>query len=162
MCLKRICFGHMKGQQITLYEREKIEFHLRGKWSVRRISRMLHCDHSVILRELQRNKCQDGIYRSKEARERALKRLYKPHKRKLDTDDVLRNWVIKKLVVDNWSLEQIGGKLKNRPDTHMKGRYICAESIYQYIYQGEGRFMGLYQYLPYKRKKRRKKFGRKH
>ena len=160
-CQKRICFGHMRGQPLTLYEREKIQFLLKGKWGVRRIARCLHRDHSVIVRELQRNSCRDGVYRARKAHERAERRRNKPHKRKLDEDNILRNWMVKRLR-DGWSPEQISGRLKNRPDPYMRGRYICAESIYQYIYQGDGRFMGLYQYLPRQHKKRRRYKGRKH
>lgn len=69
---------------------------------------MLYRDHSVIVRELQRNKCPDGVYRASRANERALRRLNKPHRRKLDKDDVLRNWIIKQLM-KGWSPEQISG-----------------------------------------------------
>lgn len=121
---------------------------------------MLHRDHSVIVRELQRNVCPDGIYRAHKAHERALKRQDKPRKRKLDDDDVLRNWVAKQLI-EGWSPQQIAGRLKNRPDSQVIGSYVCHETIYQYIYEGDGRFMGLYQYLTRKRKKRQRRFGRK-
>ena len=154
-------YGSMRGQQLTLYEREKIELHLRGKWSVRRIAKMLYRDHSVIVRELQRNSCRDGVYRAANAHERAERRKNKPHTRKLDCDDVLRNWVMKKLH-EGLSPEQISGVLKNRPVSHIGGSYVCHETIYQYIYEGEGRFMGLYQYLPLGHKRRRRYKGRKH
>jgi len=150
----------MRGQPLTLYEREKIELHLRGKWSVRRIARMLYRDHSVIVRELQRNRCLDGVYRARKAHERAEKRRNKPQKRKLDQDNVLRNRVVRQLQ-EGWSPEQISGRLKNRLDSYIAGSYVCHETIYQYIYEGQGRFMGLYQYLPHQHKKRRKYKGRK-
>lgn len=64
----------MRGQEITFYERQKIELHLRGKESVRGIGRMLHRDHSVIVRELERNTCRDGTYRAAKAEEYAKKK----------------------------------------------------------------------------------------
>ena len=151
----------MRGQEITYLERQQIQLLLRGKWSKRKIGRKLYRNHTIIGREIQRNKDKDGIYWAENAQKKADTRKGKKQKRKMDIDDVLRNWVIAKLQ-GGWSPEQISGRLKNRPDTFMRGRYICSESLYQYIYQGEGRFLGLYQYLPQKRKKRRKKFSRKY
>ncbi len=151
----------MRGQPITLYEREQIELYVRGHWSVRMIARRLHRDHSIILREVIRNKGKDGKYRAKTAHAQAVKRMSREQRRKLDEDDVLRNWVIQKLRDDSWSPEQIAGKLKNRPDSQVAGSYVSHETIYSYIYEGEGRFMGLYQYLPRQHKKRRIYKGRK-
>jgi len=90
----------------------------------------------------------------------AEQRSHHPHHRKLDTDDVLRNWTIAKLM-NGWSPELIAGKLKNHPDPQVIGSSVSHETIYQYIYEGEGRFMGLYQYLTRKHKIRHRKFGRK-
>lgn len=151
----------MRGQPITLYEREQIELYLRGNWGIRRIARRLYRDHSVISREVNRNKGKDGKYRAKKAHEKALKRMSREHKRKLDEDDVLRNWVIQKLRDDAWSPQQISGRVKNHPDSQVAGSYVCHETIYQWIYEGDGRFLGLYQYLPRQHKKRRRYKGRK-
>ena len=151
----------MRGQQITSFEREKIELYLRGKWSLRKIARNLCRNHSVISREVSRNMDTNGIYTARYAHKKADKRLERHTKRKLDEDDVLRNWVIQKLRDDSWSPEQIAGKLKNRPDSQVAGSYVSHETIYSYIYEGEGRFMGLYQYLPRQHKKRRRFKGRK-
>lgn len=151
----------MRGQPITLYEREQIELYLRGQWEIRRIARKLYRDHSVISREVKRNKGRDGKYRAKDAHEKATKRSARVQTRKLDEDDVLRNWVIQKLRDDSWSPQQIAGKLKNHPDPQVAQSYVCHETIYSYIYEGEGRFMGLYQHLPRQHKKRRTYKGRK-
>ena len=151
----------MKGQPITSYEREQIEFYLRGHWGIRDIARRLLRDHSVISREVNRNKGKDGKYKAGAAQEKAIKRMTREQRRKLDEDDVLRNWVIQKLRDHCWSPQQIAGKLKNRPDSQVAGSYVCHETIYSYIYEGEGRFMGLYQYLPRLHKKRRRFKGRK-
>lgn len=150
----------MKGQPLTLYEREKIELFLRGKWSRRNIAKHLFRDHSVIVRELKRNKDKDGIYRAASAHAKAEKRIKRPHHRKLDKKEDLRYWIIEKLK-EGWSPGKISGKLKNRPDLQTAGSYVCHETIYSYIYKGEGRFLGLYQYLVRKHKKRIRRFGRK-
>lgn len=83
----------MRGQPITSYEREKIELFMRGRWSLRKIAKHLCRDHSVIVREIQRNKERHGIYCASSANENALKRLHKEHRHKLNEDDVLRNYV---------------------------------------------------------------------
>lgn len=43
-------------KHLTRYEREKIEFYLRLKMGVRAIARKLDRDHSVISREIRRNR----------------------------------------------------------------------------------------------------------
>ncbi len=150
----------MRGQPLTLYEREKIEIFIRGKWTIRQIARNLFRDHSVIVRELARNTDKDGIYRASSAQAKSEKRQKRPYRKKLDKDENLRNYVVQKLIL-GWSPEIISGRLKNRPDSQMVGSYVCHETIYQYIYEGEGRFMGLYQYLVRKNKRRIRKFSRK-
>ena len=129
---------------------------------LREIARQLHRDHSVIIRELKRNSDRNGLYRSSIAHEKAKIRLNKPHRHKLDEDDVLRNWVIKMMREEGWSPPMISAKLKNRPNqAWMMGKSVSHETIYQYIYEGEGRFMGLYQYLVRKHKRRQHKHARK-
>ena len=150
----------MRGQSMTLYEREKIELFIRGKWSHRKIARCLHRDHTVIDREVVRNRDKDGVYRSFSAQKKANSRAQKEHRHKLDEDDVLRNWMIQKMK-EGWSPQKISGRLKNHPDSHVAGSYVSHETIYQYIYEGDGRFMALYQYLVRKHKKRQRTFGRK-
>lgn len=150
----------MRGQQITLYERQQIELFVRGNWSLRKIAERLYRDHSVIVREVGRNKDKDGKYYASHAQAKAEKRMSRTYRRKLDEDDVLRNYVVQRMK-DGWSPEKISGRLKNLPESYLFGSYVSHEAIYQYIYEGEGRFMGLYQYLVRKHKTRRRKFGRK-
>jgi len=150
----------MRGQPLTLFEREKIEFLLRAHCSQRKIGRELHRDHTVIGREIKRNTGRDGIYRSKSAHEKALKRMNATHHRKLDRDDALRNHLVARLQ-EGLSPDQISGVIKNHPEPWMLGKSLCPEAIYQYIYEGEGRFMGLYQYLTRMHRVRRRKFGRR-
>jgi IS30 family transposase len=154
--------ANMRGQSLTLYERQKIEFHLRGKETLRGISRMLHRDHSVLVRELQRNICRDGAYRAAKAQEYAEKRKSKKRKRKLEEDEELQGYVLRQIIDEQWSPEQISGEIKKRLEPWMSGKGISHETIYQFIYEGQGRFLGLYQYLRRGRKKRQRRFSRKH
>jgi len=152
----------MRGQPLTLYEREKIEFFLRAHESIRSIGRMLHRDHSDIVRELQRNTCRDGTYRAVKAHAYAEKRKRKRRRKKLETDEDLKLYVIERLVNDQRSPEQIEGTLKNGLEPRMKGKGISHETIYQFIYEGQGRFMGLYQHLRRKHKRRQRRYSRKY
>lgn len=152
----------MRGQPLTPYEREKIEFYLRAHESIRDIAQMLHRDHSVIVRELQRNTCRDGTYRAEQAQEFSGKRKAKQRKRKLESDEELKQYVVEKMIDDQWSPEQISGRIKKRLEPSMIGKGISHETIYQFIYEGQGRFLGLYQYLRRKHKKRQRQFSRKH
>jgi transposase, IS30 family len=146
---------------MTLFERERLEVLRRGKWSFRDIGGVLHRDHTVLSREYARNADPDGTYRAEGAHLRAEGRKSRPHVRKLERDDALRNWAIARLQ-GGWTPGMIAGRLKSRPDEPwMAGKRLCHETIYQYIYEGEGRLLGLYQHLVRKRKERRKRHGRK-
>ncbi len=152
----------MRGQPLTQYEREKIDLHLRAHDSLRDIAKMLHRDHSVIVRELQRNTCRDGTYRANKSQEYADKRKSKKRKRKLETDEELQRYLLKQMIEEQWSPEQISAEIKKRLEPWMSGKGISHETIYQFIYEGQGRYMGLYQYLRRGRKKRQQRYARKH
>jgi IS30 family transposase len=151
----------MRGQPLTLYEREKVELHLRASESLRSIAVMLHRDHSVIVRELQRNTCRDGTYRAVKAQEYAEKRKGKKRKRKIETNEELKRYIVKRMIDEQWSPEQITGELKKRLEPWMNGKGVSHETIYTFIYEGQGRFIGLYQHLRRGRKKRKRRFARK-
>jgi len=74
----------------------------------------------------------------------------------------MKLYVVHCLMEDQYSPEQIEGVLKNDLEPRMKGKGISHETIYRFIYEGQGRLMGLYQYLRRKHKKRRRRYGRKH
>lgn len=152
----------MRGQPLTCYEREKIELHLRSHDSIHAIAAMLCRDHSVIVRELQRNRCSDGIYRASKAQEYAEKRKKKKRKRKLETDEALKNYIVERIICQQWSPEQIAGVLKKRLEPKMIGKGISHETIYAFIYEGQGRYLGLYQHLRRGRKKRQRRYARKY
>jgi IS30 family transposase len=63
-----------------------------------------------------------------------------------------------------WSPEQTAGTLKtNPPESIMKCKdnVVSYESIYDWIYNGEGKYFGLYKHLRRKQKTRNAKKGRK-
>lgn len=146
-------------QIITLYEREQIAYSLKLKRSLRTIANRLKRDHSVIVREVSRNREPDGKYDPLKAQARADRRARKTNKRKLETDWRLHDWVEARLK-EGWSPELAAGRLKDLPPKELGGASVSHEQIYDYIYNGPGRFEGWYRFLENKRPKRRKRHGR--
>jgi len=135
-----------KQQKITFFERQLIEVMLRVDKSCREIAKNLGRDHSVISREVERNSGEFFPYTASVAQRIADEKARKTNKRKLEKDEVLKNYVVSKLR-DDWSPQQIAGRLKNKPPAKLKKSFVSHEAIYQYIYNGEGRFELLYPHL---------------
>lgn len=147
-------------QILTIGDREKIEKYLSLRMKKRPIARLLKREASVVRREISKN-TKNGIrYSALRAQARTERESHKTNKRKLETDQILHDYVVERLKAD-LSPEEIAGRLKNHPPKELKGKYINHESIYQYIYEGEGRYEYLYPCLRKAHKKRRRKFGRK-
>jgi transposase, IS30 family len=154
-----------KGKEITLYERERIEVYLRMKKKKSWIARKLSRDYSIIKREIKRNSGQVLPYIAKDAQYYAERRRKKTNVRKMEKwqNEKLAEYV-KLLLLDGWSPEEIAGRLKEHPPQEVRGckdKAVSYESIYNWIYEGEGRFGGLYKKLRRKQKKRKKQFARK-
>ena len=150
-----------KGRPITFFEREIIESCLRAKNKKTYIARVLHRDYSVIKREIKRNSGEVSSYNAIEAEQYAARRKRKTNIRKLEKEKniKLKEFVEEGLKEGN-SPEQIAGRLKEvRPPGI--NETISHESIYDYIYNGNGRYGGWYRYLRRKGCKRTKHFSRK-
>lgn len=148
-------------QRITFYERQIIEAKLRQGRSVRRIASFLKRDHRVIAREVRRNKGNYSPYTAITAERIAKQRERKRTRTKLEKDWALRTHVVAELQKDN-SPEQIAGRLNEQPQLSvLSGKTICLETIYQYIYAGEGRFEHLYPHLRRRHHKRQRQRARK-
>ena len=137
----------MPMQRVTFYEREQIELYLRMGKDYRWIGRRLNRDHTVISREAERNSSDFSPYTAKIAQRIFEQRKEKTNRRKLEKG---RNFDLKNYVVGQLRLElspeQIAGRLKQRLVPEIR-QTISHESIYQYIYDGEGRFEYLYPHL---------------
>ncbi len=153
-----IYLTHM--QILNLYEREKIEFSLRIKRTLRDIAKVLDRDPGVISREIKRNTVPGKKYDAAKAQAKADRRARNTNKRKLETDYLLHDFVEKKLK-EGQSPELIAGRLKHHPPKELNGAYVSHEQIYEYIYQGEGRYEGWYHYLVRKHPKRQQQYSRK-
>lgn len=146
-------------RSINFYERQIIEVRLRGHWSFRKIAKLLDRQHTDILREVKRNKPPNQkYYMAITAQKLTDKRLQKTNQKKLAKDPILLKFVSTKLKED-WSPEQIAGRLKNQPPIELLGKQISHESIYKYIYEEEPHF---YHFLRCKKSpKRQNRYSRR-
>lgn len=120
---------------LTFYDRGRIEYYLNfKKLSLRKIAQLIGRNHTVVVREVSRNKGQCFPYNAELAQRIAQRRAKKTNKRKLDKDQFLHDYVLARLK-DGWSPQQIAGRLKKHPPPEVKGNSISHEHIYQYLYQ---------------------------
>ena len=142
---------------LTNYERQKLQYWLRTKMSLREIADIMRRTHSVLSKEINKNGGGDRQkYRADVAQMMSEKRRHKQRKGKLDKYPELKRIVVDGLE-EGWSPDVIAGKLK----TSGEPQTISHESIYHYIYNKDGRFEGLYKYLRQGKPKRQKRGSRK-
>jgi len=130
--------------------------------SYRWIGRKICHGHTDIMREIKRNSSKFFPYRAIDAQRLHDARLLKKNKKKLEKfkHQKLKEYVLTNLRED-LSPDQITGRLKSEPPPELTGETISHESIYQYIYNGSGRFEFLYPHLRTGRHKRQRRFNRK-
>jgi IS30 family transposase len=155
------CTG-MQGRPLTCIERAQIEFRLKAHCSVRHIGRDLQRKHRVIQYEIDQRSQPDGTYSAVFAQEQADRKRIKrkQRKRKLDLDEDLQRHVVSELEKGR-SPDVIAGRLKIDPPSHLKGKTISQEAIYQWIQDGEGGYLNLHRHLCSGRPRRQKQKGRK-
>lgn len=146
--------------ELTIYDRQKLQFWLRSKMSLRRIAKEMCKDHSIIIREINRNSSGRDKYRADTAQRLCDKRKHKQHKGKLDKYPNLKKYVEEQLK-EGYSPEQIEGVLKKQPPPETTGIVISHESIYLWIYEKSKKHKKLYTYLRRGRSKRRKRGKRR-
>jgi len=145
----------MKYTQLTAAERGAIEALLKENYTRKEIADKLGVHKSTVSREINKRRTPNGYFAevAQLHRQRLKKRSRK--KKKLSYSK-RQKYICSKLQV-GWSPEQIAGRLKlDDPDL-----YVCKETIYRFLYSDTwAKEEGLYQYLRYGRKKRRKQTGR--
>lgn len=147
-----------KHSKLSALEREKITILLATGESLRAIARRLNRSDSTIRDEIKRNQFGE-IYVAIHAQEKAEKRVMRARTRHPLKNKSVYTYVLKKLRY-GWSPEQISGRLKlKKPDNSYWN--IHHETIYRFIYAEESKIKTLWEYLPRKQKKRKKKYGRK-
>lgn len=150
----------MQGRFFTYLERQKLELLLLGHLSLRTIGTMLGRNHGVLSREVQRGTDKrSGKYSAGLAQERAdrrkEKRRWGGRGQKIDRDPLLKTHVISELKAGRLP-HVISGRLRRKPSPDMQGKTVSHETILRWIYEGHGRYEDLYQYLRFRRKKRKK------
>lgn len=142
--------------KLTAYERDMIAVWIGGGIKFREIARRFDRSVSTISDEVKRNRYQ-GIYVAIHAQEITEERKREARKRHPLKDADTYAYVLKKLGCA-WSPEEIAGRLKRARDGKT---VICHETIYQFIYTKENQEKKLWEYLPRKQRKRKKKQERK-
>ena len=141
--------------QIQPNERDKIAIWFSKGLSIRTISKHLKRSPSTICRELKRNGLGDG-YVAIHAQRLSSQRKSKINKTHPQKAPWVYSYVLEKLR-EGWSPEQISGRLELKYGKSI----IHWETIYRWIYDSKLKNKKLWEYLPRKQKKRRKKYGRK-
>ena len=99
---------------LTLAEREQIEYYLSLNLKKRQIAKFIGRNIAVVVREIQRHKSPYFPYNAVLAQKAAERKSHKTNKRKMDKNEPLRQWVVTRLH-KKWSPEQIEGRLKRYP-----------------------------------------------
>lgn len=148
-----------KIRHINEKERDLIALWKGGEISNKEIARRLGRNTSSIGREIKKNSFEGRHYVSIHAQVKSSKRKSLAGKRHpLKNKEVFR-WVIARLM-RGWSPEQISGRMKLvfANNLHMR---VSAETIYSFIYSEKYKERRFWEYLPWKRKKRLRRHGRK-
>lgn len=116
---------------LTLIEREKIMFFRAQNYTISEIAVLLQRNKSTISRELKRNTC-NGFYQPASAQNNYAKRRTACRPRKRLDDQELCQYVKDKFLEQQWSPEEIAGRLAlEHHDT-----IISYATIYREIYAG--------------------------
>lgn len=146
---------HLK---LTTKERDLIALWKSAGVGVNEMARRLARAKSTVSEEIKRNSFKskdESYYVSIHAQAVTEKRKLEARKRSPLKDAATYSFVLDKLR-GGWSPEQIVGKLKKETGKTI----ICTETIYQFIYAKKNQDLKLWEYLPWKRQKRKKKQGR--
>lgn len=141
-----------KYTHLSITDRHRLHIFLEMKLPIAEIAKRLSRHRSTIYREIERNQEEDA-YSHGIAQDKTEERAQQKRVSKLESDGVIRDYVIRSLK-KGWSPEQISGRMKY----HKLTFYVCAETIYQFIYKSRNK--ELYHYLAYKKPKRRRRFAR--
>ncbi len=139
----------MSYQQITYEQRIEIYALLKAGCSQTRIADIIGVSKSAVSREINRNTGLKG-YRPKQAHQRALERRQNADKNVRFTGEIKKD--VTKLLNQDWSPEQISGRLKATGEP-----YVSHETIYQFVIADQKNGGELYKHLRQGRKKRRKR-----
>jgi transposase, IS30 family len=140
--------------QLTNLERHQIYCLHADNISDAEIGRRLGRAKSTISREIKRNKT-NGLYLPDTAEVLTKERRWRGCK--IERDKELRDYILQRLAMENWSPLRISGKMKVDKTTS----YACPETIYRFIYSPAGKPYQLYEHLFKAKPRRTLKQGRK-
>src|SRR5947209_8107545 len=122
----------MRYTHFSIEERERIQYALWDKKSIRQIAQELGRSPSSVSREINKNRDALGrrMYLPRPAQEKALAKRKSRGRHDRLKNQTIRDYVIKELK-KRTSPEQIAGRL----GTECPGQKISHEAIYQFIYQ---------------------------
>ncbi len=135
-------------------DRCKIETLKETKISNTRIAQQMNIDRSTIGRELKRNSIK-GKYNCQEAQKQAMNRRKYASKRHKKMNAEMTQLINKHLITDQWSPEQISGRMKKNGLNA-----VSHERIYQHIWQDKSEGGFLYKFLRHHGKKYNKRSGK--
>lgn len=120
-------------KQFSKNNRIELAALLKAGHSKRFCAKQLGFNHSAVLREVNKNICEDGIYRGLKANKKYLERRKKSKQKykKIENDSKLRNHIKKRLKKKD-SPEQISGRIQSID----KGKYqnVSRDTIYAWIF----------------------------
>lgn len=144
----------MKYRHLTMAERCQIHALKSNKLTIRAIAKYLKVSASTISRELKRNTGKRG-YRFSQAQTMASKRRSAACRRPVKWTPVLEEQIRWMIESQQWSPEQISGRLK------LNGISISHERIYQYVHEADKQGLSLRKHLRHKGKRYNYKRGNK-
>lgn len=151
--------------KLTVFDRGQIQGMLKKSASIGEIARKLGRSKSSISDEITRHREWDDstgswIYCASSAQETmiAVRITARYAGRQTFKTSHTYGYVIDHLK-QGWSPEQITGSLAHETLTNRSLRKISHEAIYQYIYSKDAKDLKLFEYLPWKRRRRQKKHG---
>ena len=123
----------MTYEHLSTSERKAIYYRHSSGEGYRSIGRLLGRHHTIIMREIKRNKPKYYTYFDESAVEKAAKRKTRARHKRKQSNKKLYDYVIKKLAL-SWSPDVISGRLKiDYPfNTTMR---ISHEGIYQWVFK---------------------------
>ena len=122
--------------QLTAAERDRLAQWRYGEATQKEIARALGRSPSTISRELHRNRTGEEYHAAQAQRTAERRRRERPLVRKMDDPRI--NETVRAGLAQQWSPEQIAGRMKNDP-TESSDRRVSPQTIYTWIKHDEDR-----------------------
>jgi len=145
--------NNMPYKHFTPEQKNQLSVLLRTKTKKKEIAKLLRKGRTTLWRERKRGEGVDGKYYVKKSKRLTKEKRIKANARfrKIENDESLRKYIIKKLK-KYWSPEQIAGKWN---ENHER-KHIGKDTIYKYIYSKR---KDLVKYLRCQKGKYRRRYG---